>query len=208
MARLLRRVGSAGSLGPDDVRPLERRRMPLTDPALRDLAELYQISTEFWDWKGHHSEVDDASVIAVLSAFDVDASTPEKARAAVDTYHARLWQRALPPCVVVEQGAAKTFPVHVRQGAAAHVFIKLEDGGSVDARQHPHGHGRGTSWRRPARPPHMAAGRVARAARGTYRRPRGPSQASRRRRRRRTERRSRTRRRPRCDGLSSPRTPC
>jgi 4-alpha-glucanotransferase len=109
--------------------------MPLIDPALRDLCELYQISTEFWDWKGHHTEVDDASVIAVLSAFDVDASTPEKARGAVDTYHARLWQRALPPCVVVEQGAAKTFPVHVREGAAAHVFIKLEDGGSVDARQ-------------------------------------------------------------------------
>ena len=109
--------------------------MPLTDPALRDLAELYQISTEFWDWKGHHSEVDDASVIAVLSAFDIDASTPEKARAAVDTYHARLWQRALPPCVVVEQGAAKTFAVHVRAGAGAHVFIKLEDGGSLDARQ-------------------------------------------------------------------------
>ena len=109
--------------------------MPLIDPALRDLAGLYQISTEFWDWKGHHTEVDDASVIAVLSAFEVDASTPEKARGAVDTYHARLWQRALPPCVVVEQGAAKTFPVHVRAGAGAHVFIKLEDGGSLDARQ-------------------------------------------------------------------------
>jgi 4-alpha-glucanotransferase len=109
--------------------------MPLIDPALRDLAGLYQISTEFWDWKGHYTEVDDASVIAVLSAFDVDASTPEKARAAVDTYHARVWQRALPPCVVVEQGAARTFPVHVRAGAPAHVFIKLEDGGSIDARQ-------------------------------------------------------------------------
>lgn len=109
--------------------------MPLIDPALRDLAGLYQISTEFWDWKGHHTEVDDASVIAVLSAFEVDASTPEKACGAVDTYHARLWQRALPPCVVVEQGAAKTFPVHVRAGAGAHVFIKLEDGGSLDARQ-------------------------------------------------------------------------
>ncbi len=109
--------------------------MPLIDPALRDLAGLYQISTEFWDWKGHRTEVDDASVIAVLSAFDVDASTPEKARAAVDTYHARIWQRALPPCVVVEQGAPKTFPVHVRAGAAAHVFLRLEDGGTVDAQQ-------------------------------------------------------------------------
>ncbi|MBI4901608.1 MAG: hypothetical protein HY829_14200 [Actinobacteria bacterium] len=63
--------------------------MPLTDPALRELSRLYQISTEFWDWKGHHTEVDDASVIAVLSAFDVDASTPEKARTAVDAHQTR-----------------------------------------------------------------------------------------------------------------------
>ena len=109
--------------------------MPLNDPALRDLSELYQISTEFWDWKGHYTEVDDASVIAVLGAFDVDASTPDKARAAVSSYHARVWQRALPPCVVVEQGAAKTFPVHVRAGASAHAFVRLEDGGTVDLRQ-------------------------------------------------------------------------
>ncbi len=99
--------------------------MPLIDPALRDLCQLYQISTEFWDWKGHHTEVDDASVVAVLSAFDVDASTPDKARAAVDAFHARVWQRALPACVVVEQGTATTFAVHVRAGAGAHVFIRL-----------------------------------------------------------------------------------
>ena len=109
--------------------------MPLVDPALRDLCQLYQISTEFWDWKGHRTEVDDASVVAVLSAFDVDASTPDKARAALDTFHARVWQRALPACVVVEQGAEKTFAAHVRSGAGAHVFLRLEDGGTVDVRQ-------------------------------------------------------------------------
>jgi 4-alpha-glucanotransferase len=109
--------------------------MPLIDPALRELAGLYQISTEFWDWKGRHTEVDDASVIAVLAAFEVDASTPEKAREAVGTHRTRAWQRALPPCVVLEQGVPTTFPVHVQAGAGAHVFIRLEDGGTVDARQ-------------------------------------------------------------------------
>ncbi len=109
--------------------------MPLTDPALRELCGLYQISTEFWDWKGHHTEVDDASVVAVLSAFDVDASTPEKARAAVEAHRTRAWQRELPPCVVVEQGQSKVFPVHVHAGSGAHVFLRLEDGGSVEATQ-------------------------------------------------------------------------
>ncbi|MGV8850300.1 MAG: 4-alpha-glucanotransferase [Propionibacteriaceae bacterium] len=109
--------------------------MPLIDPALRELAGLYQISTEFWDWKGRHTEVDDASVIAVLAGFEVDASTPEKAREAVDTYHKRTWQRALPPCLVIEQGVSTTFPVHVHAGATAQVFIRLEEGGSLDAAQ-------------------------------------------------------------------------
>ncbi|HSN11031.1 MAG TPA: 4-alpha-glucanotransferase, partial [Propionibacteriaceae bacterium] len=109
--------------------------MPLTDPALRELSGLYQISTEFWDWKGNYTEVDDASVVAVLRAFDVDASTPEKARGAVEAYRTRQWQRALPPCLVVEQGQTVTFPVHVRAGAGAHVFVRLEDGGAVEAMQ-------------------------------------------------------------------------
>ena len=51
--------------------------MPLTDPALAELAGLYGISTEFWDWKGRHTEVGDETVVAVLRAMDVDASTPE-----------------------------------------------------------------------------------------------------------------------------------
>jgi 4-alpha-glucanotransferase len=109
--------------------------MPLTDPALRELSRLYQISTEFWDWKGHHTEVDDASVIAVLSAFDVDASTPEKARAAVEAHESHLWQRELPPCLVVEQGQSRIFPVHVHAGSGAHVFVRLEDGGTVEVNQ-------------------------------------------------------------------------
>ena len=90
--------------------------MALDDPALAELASHFGIASEFWDWKGRHTEVDDASVIAVLAAFEVDASTPEKAREAVGTHRTRAWQRALPPCVVLEQGDRQTPGVGLVQG--------------------------------------------------------------------------------------------
>ncbi len=111
--------------------------MPLTDPALAELADRYGISTEFWDWKGRHTEVDDETVVAVLQAMDVDASTPELARAAVDAYHRRIWQRALPPCVVMEADHSYVVSVHVQAGHSAHVYVTFEDGGFADATQVP-----------------------------------------------------------------------
>lgn len=111
--------------------------MPLTDPALAELAGLYGISTEFWDWRGRHTEVGDETVVAVLRAMDVDASTPELARAGVDAYHRRIWQRPLPPCVVMEQDSPYVVQVHVPAGRPAHVYVKLEDGGFADAAQVP-----------------------------------------------------------------------
>jgi len=115
--------------------------MPLSTPALTELAGLYGISTEFWDWKGRHTQIDDDTVIAVLKAFEVDASTPENAEAAVEAFHRRTWQRALPPCIVMEQQQEYVVNVHVPAGRPAHVYVKLEDGGWVDAVQVPNGTG-------------------------------------------------------------------
>ncbi|MBI4901609.1 MAG: 4-alpha-glucanotransferase, partial [Actinobacteria bacterium] len=36
---------------------------------------------------------------------------------------------------MVEQGQSKLFPVHVHAGSGAHVFVRLEDGGTVEASQ-------------------------------------------------------------------------
>ncbi len=109
--------------------------MALSTPALSELAALYGISTEFWDWKGRHAAVDDATVIAVLKGFEVDASTPELAEAAVAAFHRRTWHRALPPCVVMEQEQEYIVNVHVPAGQPAKVYLKLEDGGWADAVQ-------------------------------------------------------------------------
>ncbi len=109
--------------------------MALSHPALAQLAALYGIDTEFWDWKGRHVEIGDDTVIAVLKALDVDAATPELAQAAVEAYHRRGWQRALPPCVVMEQDHDHVVHVHVPAGQPCHVYVRLEEGGWVDAEQ-------------------------------------------------------------------------
>ena len=56
--------------------------MALSDPALGELADRFGISTQFYDWKGRHTQVGEQTVIAILAEFGVDASTPERARAA------------------------------------------------------------------------------------------------------------------------------
>ncbi len=109
--------------------------MTLSNPALSELAALYGIGTEFWDWKGRHTRVSDETVVDVLKGFEVDATTAESAQAAVAAYHRRTWQRALPPCVVMERDQEYVVNVHVLAGKQARVYVKLEDGGWVDALQ-------------------------------------------------------------------------
>ena len=58
--------------------------MALNDPALAELAEHFGIAQEFWDWKGRHTEISDQTVVAVLKSLEIDASSPEKAREALE----------------------------------------------------------------------------------------------------------------------------
>lgn len=99
------------------------------DQAILDLARAYRIDTEFWDWKGHKVEVSEETIVAVLAAMEVDASTPEAAHAAREAFERRPWTRRLPPCVVVEEGQGKVFQVHVPADTEPRVYVKLEDGG-------------------------------------------------------------------------------
>lgn len=109
--------------------------MALNDPTLAQLAEHFGIATEFWDWKGRHTEISDATVIAVLKSLEVDASTPESAWAALEELRLRPWRRALPPVTVLEQGQPGWVNVHVDSGAPAHVYVRLENGETRDAWQ-------------------------------------------------------------------------
>ncbi len=109
--------------------------MALNDPALAELAEHFGIAQEFWDWKGRHTEISDQTVVAVLKSLEIDASSPEKAREALEELHLRPWRRGLPPCVVIEQGKPGWVNVHVNAGADAQVFLRLENGEIRDAWQ-------------------------------------------------------------------------
>lgn len=109
--------------------------MALQHPALAELAHHFGIQTEFWDWKGRHTEVTDDTVRLILRALEVDASTDEAAWRAVEEVRLRPWRRALPPCTVIEQGQARVINVHVDGGAPAHVYVRTEDGRFFDAHQ-------------------------------------------------------------------------
>lgn len=109
--------------------------MALSNPSLTELAEHFGIATDFWDWKGRHTAVSDASVVAILAALGVDAATPEQAAEALADVRLRPWRRSLPPCVVVEAGQHRVVPVHVDAGAPAELFVRCEDGTEHRAEQ-------------------------------------------------------------------------
>ena len=116
--------------------------MAVLDPQLHDLAEAYGIATEFWDWKGRLTPVSRETVVAVLAALDVDASSPEAIEAAADELRLKPWRSALPPCVVVTQGSGVHVSVHVDHGQWARLAIRLEDGGEAPCEQ-------GEDWSQP-----------------------------------------------------------
>lgn len=105
--------------------------MPLTDPTLAALADAFGISTEFWDWKGRQTQVDDATVVGILAGMGVDAASDAAARDALREHGLRAWRRALPPCTVVRAGREARLAVHVPAGSPAEVSVRLEDGGAV-----------------------------------------------------------------------------
>ena len=109
--------------------------MALSNPFLAELAAAFGIATEFWDWKGRHTEVTDETVIAILAAMDVDASDPEHARTSLEALRQRPWTRLLPPCVVMEQGTPRTVQVHLPEGNWVRVAVRLEEGGFRDVPQ-------------------------------------------------------------------------
>jgi 4-alpha-glucanotransferase len=95
---------------------------------LLELAQARGVATEYWDWRGNHVQVPEETVLAVLAAMDIDASTSSAAAAALEQERTARWRRMLPACVVVTQSEEPTIWVHVDDGAPAEVWIELETG--------------------------------------------------------------------------------
>lgn len=102
----------------------------MTEPhaSLLALADKFGIARDFWDWKGRHVDIPAETIIAVLAAFDIDASTPERCDSALTKLEAERWMQVLPPCVVIEQGQGAHVDVHVVAGHQVQVEIELESG--------------------------------------------------------------------------------
>ncbi len=98
------------------------------DPTLRQLAEAYQVATDYWGWQGQHVIVSEQTIIDVLAALGVDAGTPEARLEALHAHHLGPWRRLLPPALVIQQGECASFAVHVTHGEPVSVWIDLEDG--------------------------------------------------------------------------------
>ena len=96
---------------------------------LEQLAAAYQVATEYHDWQGNHVVVPHSTVVGVLAALDVDASTDESAAAALDAADTRLWRQEVPPFTVSRAGVARELSVHVPGSGTAHLHVALEGGG-------------------------------------------------------------------------------
>jgi len=107
----------------------------LTDPALIELAGIHGLQTEFWDWKGNLTSIEASTIIAILAAMGVDASSPEAITAALADARDAPWRRPLPPCTVTIESRPQKVDVHVPSGAPASLVIQLEDGGQREAAQ-------------------------------------------------------------------------
>ncbi|WP_091411065.1 4-alpha-glucanotransferase [Friedmanniella luteola] len=102
------------------------------DPTLHALADAFSIATDYWDWQGRHTTVSPTTLVAVLAALGVDASTPESAAAALAQQELAPWRRLLPACRAVREGGTATVPVHAPEGGTLELWVELEVGGRRD----------------------------------------------------------------------------
>ncbi|MEU1803475.1 4-alpha-glucanotransferase [Streptomyces sp. NPDC019937] len=68
------------------------------------LAELHGVATSYEPAPGRTVQVPEDTVVAVLAALGVDASTPRSVNDALDRHERRQRDRLLPPCVVLRPG--------------------------------------------------------------------------------------------------------
>jgi 4-alpha-glucanotransferase len=101
------------------------------EPDLAELAAAHGVATGYRDWNDRPVDVRRSAVVAALAALDVDASTPEAVRAALDARSEALWARVLEPVTVV-RGAGGRVALRVPEAAAVSLAVGLEDGGRLD----------------------------------------------------------------------------
>lgn len=113
--------------GPEAAATPRARTAP--SPELARLAEAHRVATEFWDWQGRPVDVSAETLVAVLASLGVDASSPGAVATALRAHEQAPLRDLLPPCLVVREGSADRFAVHVRHGDPVEVWVEPEHGG-------------------------------------------------------------------------------
>ncbi len=98
------------------------------DATLAELAHAYDVATEYWDWRGNHVEVPAHTLVAVLGALGVDATTSQTQQEALQTRRDQAWTRMLPAYLVSRDGRETRVAVHVTHGQPVDVWIAFDDG--------------------------------------------------------------------------------
>ena len=98
---------------------------------LQVLAERYAVMTGYWAFDGSRRHVSQETVVRVLSAVGVDASTPELVDAALTNAEDEVWRAMLPPVLVVRAGSTSQVWVHLAEGAEVGVRVELDAGGGA-----------------------------------------------------------------------------
>jgi len=95
---------------------------------LHRLAAAYGVGTSFTGWSGKPQEVAADTLVKVLGALGVPASTSELLDSSLVEAELAPWRRMLPPAVVIAEGKEALVPVHVAHGTPAKLWIVTEDG--------------------------------------------------------------------------------
>lgn len=104
----------------------------ITDDALRELAAVNGVATEYWASDGKQITVSEDTLLKTLRALGVELGQASRSdlTAALARHHGQAASRPLPPSVVAVAGEARVFDIHVHHGSPAEVTLHLEDGGT------------------------------------------------------------------------------
>ncbi|MDY5155591.1 4-alpha-glucanotransferase [Actinotignum urinale] len=102
---------------------------------LHRIADAYGVAPKYWSFSGQCVKVQPDTLVRILAAMGVDASTEGATRVALEYAEHRQWRKVLPSTTVVRQGNEYTVQVHVPHGAQVALHIITEEGERVEVRQ-------------------------------------------------------------------------
>ncbi len=103
--------------------------------ALRELAHVHGVRTDFHAFDGSHVQVSASTLVAVLEALGVPATSDRQVQLSLALARDEEWRHPLPPTVVVRQGVDATVPVHVPDGSGVGVWVEIDGAEPLAARR-------------------------------------------------------------------------